>query len=157
MNYKYSKKKKGSLLIEVIVGLMILMIASTMAMTSIFAANKSKIRRDRYDEANRIAYSIMNEIKYNYTYKEVCDEILKIGENGVENKSLGIKYKNDTLEKLPTTKIFLLERGTDIIIQILSKNATDNILQMKITINLNVGGELIIVERIFNKSWWMDS
>ena len=65
------RKHKGSMLIEVLVALMILMIASMMAMTSAIAANKSKIRRNKYEEANRVAYCIMNEIKYNYTYEEV--------------------------------------------------------------------------------------
>ncbi|NKF05321.1 type II secretion system protein [Clostridium gasigenes] len=150
------RKHKGSMLIEVLVGLMILMIASMMAMTSAIAANKSKIRRNKYEEANRVAYCIMNEIKYNYTYEEVESKMDNQNSAGVNNKYIGFRYTDNILENLITTNIFQLERGNDIKIEVINDDSNNKIMKIKIAISLSGGVGEVNVEREFNKSWWME-
>lgn len=150
------KKYKGIILIEVLVGLMILLIASMMAMTSIIAANKSKIKRDMYGELERLSYCIMNEIKYNYSFIEVKEKMLMDSVGMADDNFIGLKYTDDILHKLTMVNIFELEKGTDIKIEEVSRNDTNEIVNMKINIKVNLGGDEISVERNFNKSWWME-
>lgn len=151
-----ARKNRGIMIIEVLVALMILIIASMMAMTSTIAVNKSKIKRDMYGELDRISYCIMNEIKYNYSIEDIKKEML-INNIGVENKNhIGFKYTDDILDKLTTINLFDLENGTDIDVDIINNNEFEEIVKMKIQIKVHIGGDEIYVERVFNKSWWME-
>lgn len=156
MIYRTVRKCKGSSLIEVIAGLMILMLATTMAMTSIIATNKSSEKRREYEELNRIIYCIMNEIKYNYSYENIKYEFSNQKLEDENNKYIGFKYKEEILNELLTKPLFSLVRGSDIKIKIISEESNKKILTMKIEINLPRGAEEINVEREFNKSWWME-
>ncbi|SDO84963.1 type IV pilus modification PilV family protein [Clostridium gasigenes] len=150
------RKHNGSMLIEVLIALMILMIASMMAMTSAIAANKSKIRRNKHEEANRVAYCIMNEIKYNYSYNQLNTEILRCNTGAEKTNYIGFKYTDKILENLITTNIFQLERGNDIKIEVINDDSNNKIMKMKIAISLSGGVGEVNVEREFNKSWWME-
>ena len=57
--------KKGSTLVESIVALAILLIAVTIAVEIGIAAARSRKIRSIKNEADRVAYSIESEIKYN--------------------------------------------------------------------------------------------
>lgn len=150
-----NKKYKGSTIIEVLAALMILIIASTMAMTSSIAVSKSKIRRESYEKLNRVAYCIMNEIKYNYTYDEINKKILGHNLGNINMNSIGFKYTEDILDKLMITKFFELDNGEEIKLEIISKENENNMVEMRLSINVSIGGEVISIERGFNKSWWM--
>ena len=149
------KKYKGSTIIEVLAALMILIIASTMAMTSSIAVSKSKIRRESYEKLNRVAYCIMNEIKYNYTYDEINQKILEHNLGNINMNYVSFKYTEDILDKLMVTKFFELDNGEEIKLEIISKENENNIVEMRLSINVSIGGEVISIERGFNKSWWM--
>lgn len=149
-------KNKGIMLIEVLVGLMILLIASMMAMTSTIAANKSKVKRDMQVELELVSYCIMNEIKYNYSLEEVKEKMLVENIGITDKKSIGFKYTDDILDKLTRIELFQLEKGYDIKIEEISSNKTNEIISMKINIKVYIGGDEIGVERNFNKSWWME-
>lgn len=171
-----NKKHKGSMMLEVLVALMILMIGAMMIMTSVIATNKFKIKRDMYEKIDRVSYSIMNEIKYNYSYDEIIEK-MKIYNNGDKSiKILKFKYTDNILEKLiktsgTTKNLFSLESGEEIKLEILSgeiikwevsegKVITGDIeknrVQMKLSINIHTGGGVVSNEREFNKSWWME-
>lgn len=150
------RKHNGSMLIEVLVALMILMIASMMAMTSAIAANKAKIRREKYEEANRVAYCIMNEIKYNYTYEEVKHKMDNENLESVNNKYIGFQYTENILNELFAKQLFSLDRGNDIKIEVINEESNNKIMRMKIAISLSEGVGEVNVEREFNKSWWME-
>ena len=149
------KKKKGNMILESIVALMILMIASMMALTSTVALTKSKVRREYYEELNRVSYCIMNEIKYNYSYDEIKNEIMGTNVSNVNGEYLGLKYTNNILDNLLTKNLLELERGDNIKIQVISSEREDKIVKMKININVVTGGGTVSIEREFNKSWWM--
>lgn len=146
------KKNRGNTIIEAIASLTILMIVSIMIMTSIIATNKSQIRRDMYEKVDRISYSIMNEIKYNYTYIQLSNEMKKY--NNME--SIGFRYREDILNKLIENDLFDLEKGNDIVLKIVSSESDNKIVNMELTINISTTGGIISSERNFNKSWWMD-
>lgn len=146
------KKNRGNTIIEAIVSLAILMIVSMMLMTSIIATNKSQISRDMYEEVDRISYSIMNEVKYNYTYIQLSNEMKKY--NNVE--SIGFRYREDILNKLIKSNLFDLEKGNDIVLKIVSSESDNKIVNMKLTVNISTAGGTISSERNFNKAWWMD-
>lgn len=151
MNRKY----KGSMLLEALVGLMILMIASTMVMTATIAANKSRFKREISEKLNRVAHCIINEIKYNYSYEEIKDEMLKHS-GGVETLGfMEFKYSEDILNKLTTTNLFDLDKGSGIKIENNKEVTNEKIVEMKVTIKMEAGSGEVFVERIFNKSWWM--
>ena len=150
-----NKKYKGSTIIEVLAGLMILMIASTMVMASSIAASKSKIRRETYEKLNRVSYCVMNEIKYNYSYDEINKIILQYNLENINKNSIEFKYTEDILEKLTTTEFFNLDNGNDIKLEVISKDNENKIVKMRLSINLYIGSQVISVERDFNKSWWM--
>lgn len=149
------KKKKGNMILESIVALMILMIASMMALTSTVAVTKSKVRREYYEELNRVSYCIMNEIKYNYSYDDIKNEIMGTNVSNVDGEYLGFKYTNNILDNLLTKNLLELERGDNIKIQVISSEREDKIVKMKININVVTGGGTVSIEREFNKSWWM--
>ncbi|MGL5085497.1 MAG: hypothetical protein ACRC68_07230 [Clostridium sp.] len=148
------KKYDGNVLIESIVSLMILGITLLIAMTSIINMNKSNNKRNAYGEINRVSYSIMNELKYNYSYEEIKTEINRLNRLGSGNY-IGIKYSRDILEKLTTVELFSLERSNEIKIEVVSVDNINNIVGIKINTNVQVNGEVISDERSFDKLEWM--
>lgn len=145
------KKLKGNMLIESIVGLMILGIALLIAMTSIISVSKSSSKRASYNEVNRVCYSIMNEVKYNYSYNQIKDEINRLKSGNY----ISFKYSRDILEKLTTVELLSLERSNDIIVEVLSVDDVNKIVEMKVSINVQINGEVISSERKFDKAQWM--
>lgn len=145
------KRHKGNVLMESIVSLMILGIALVITMTSIISVNKSNNKRVAYEEINRVCYSIMNEVKYNYSYNQIKDEINRLGSGNCIN----IKYSNDILEKLSTVELFSLERSNDIRIEVVAVDNINKIVQIKIFVNVRAYGEVISFERNFDKMEWM--
>ncbi|MGL5352237.1 MAG: type II secretion system protein, partial [Clostridium sp.] len=70
-------------------------------------------------------------------------------------KFIGIKYTGDILNKLTTTELLNLERSNEIKIEVISVDDITKIVQMKISINVEINGEVISSERIFDKLQWM--
>lgn len=149
------RKRRGSMLIEVLAGLMILMIASSMIMTSTIAVNRSKIKRDKEEELSRVAYCIMNEIKYNYSYEEINQEMLIHNGGVIDSNIMEFEYTDDILSKLTITNLFQIEEGEGIKIEKVREVKENKIIEMKISIKFKIGSSEFSVERTFNKSWWM--
>lgn len=143
--------KKGSTLVESIVALAILLIAATIAVDiGISSANSIKIRNIK-NEADRIAYAIESEIKYNVK----LDELNKIF-NGNE---ISYKYSKDILEKLTTTSILNIEKGNGIKVEklndtIFKDDKASKAISLRIIVSDNNGG--VLCERKFIKSYWME-
>lgn len=140
--------KKGSTVVEAIVSLSIILIAVTISFqVSIITAKSIKLRRDK-EKANRVAYAIENEIKYNIS---INDLNLRL-----EHGDLSIKYTEDILKNLLDKSLLSLETGSGILIKKISSDSTEvnyEIYKIKIKILDSKGG--ILAEREFIKSYWM--
>ena len=64
-------RKKGSIFIETIVGVNIILSMFLVVALLIGENIKSSFRREAIEESNRIIYCIMQEIKYNTTLEEI--------------------------------------------------------------------------------------
>lgn len=143
--------KKGSTLLESIVALAILLIATTISLNiGIVAANSKKIR-DKKNEANRVAYAIENEIKYNTTFENL--------NKSFKDNKISYIYSENTLEKLVNTSVLNLEVGDGIEIEkvkeiLASEEQNRPVIELKVKIKDDDGG--ILSERKFIKSYWME-
>lgn len=139
-------KKQGSILIEIVASLMILTLTTTFIISASIQNVDTLKKRVLLDEVNRAVCNLTNEFKYNVP-KEDIEKLL------IDEK-VGFKYDTDFSEKLLTTEVSNLERGTDIQV---SKIREDNIgLKLKITANFKIEKSEINLENQFTKSWWMD-
>ena len=146
--------KKGSTIVESIVSLSIILISVTIAIQISIITSKSIKLREEKEKANRVAYAIENEIKYNLTMNDV--------KNIFKDSSLNFKYRDDIIEFLSENSLLLLENGENIIIEKLREETIEGkpieekykIYVLKIKVLNSKRG--IIVEREFIKSYWMD-
>lgn len=141
--------KKGSTIVESIVSLSIILISVTIAIQISIITSKSIELRKNKEKANRIAYAIESDIKYNINLNEL-DKIFK-------NGNLHYKYREDIIEFLSENSLILLENGDNIVIEKLREESSEEkykIYVFKIKVLNSKGG--IIAEREFIKSYWMD-
>ena len=169
-------KCTGSMMLELLVAIAILIIASLMIMTATISLNKSIARRNMYEKIDRVSYCIMNEVKYNYSYNEVIEKMRAYNNQQASMKIVKFKYTEDILDKLisetSTKNLFNLEYGEEIKLEIISgeikpwDNTSESIVigdieknrvEMKLIINVITAGGVVSSERNFNKSWWMES
>lgn len=143
--------KKGSTLVENIVALSILLIAATIAVEiTIASANSKKIRNEK-EKANRVAYAIENEIKYNLKINDL-NEIFR-------NGKLTFNYSGDILDELTKKSILNIQSGEGIEIEKINDITIPEYKEMSIILlNIKIlnsnGG--ILSEREFIKSYWME-
>lgn len=141
--------KKGNTLVEAIISLSIILIALTLSIQIIAITSKSINLRRNKEKANRVAYAIENEIKYNISFTNL--------KSAFNKGNLFLKYNDDILESLLTTPLTDLESGNNIIIEKVMDNSIEEdykISTFKIKIFDLKGG--ILAEREFIKSYWMD-
>lgn len=133
--------KKGNTLVEVIISLAIILMALTIVSQIIMMSTKALSNRKTREEAERVAYAIENEAKYNNKFSDLGDEI-------------SFKYTNDILDILIDLPLMSLERGKDITLKRMESKLEDKIYLYSITIKDNNGG--VLAEREFVKSYWME-
>ena len=141
--------KKGNTLVEAVISLSIILIALTISVQIIAITSKSINLRRNKEKANRVAYAIENEIKYNMSFTDL--------KNVFDKGNLSLKYNDNILENLLSTPLINLESGNNIIIEKVQDNSTEKdyeIATIKIKISDSKGG--ILTEREFIKSYWMD-
>ena len=141
--------KKGNTLVEAVISLSIILIALTISVQIIAITSKSIDLRRNKEKANRVAYAIENEIKYNMSFTDL--------KNLFDKGNLSLKYNDNILESLLSTPLINLESGNNIIIEKVQDNSTEKdyeISTIKIKISDSKGG--ILTEREFIKSYWMD-
>jgi len=64
-------KKRGSIILESLISMVIIMIIGTIALGISISLSKSKRIRDEFGFYERVSYSVVNEIKYNIDYEEI--------------------------------------------------------------------------------------
>ena len=141
--------KKGNTLVEAVISLSIILIALTISVQIIAITSKSINLRRNKEKANRVAYAIESEIKYNMSFADL--------KNLFDKGNLSLKYNDNILENLLSTPLINLESGNNIIIEKVEDNSTEKdyeISTIKIKISDSKGG--ILTEREFIKSYWMD-
>ena len=117
-------KKKGSTLIETIVAVNIIMMMF-LVVTMLIASNRANYyKRRKIEEASRVVYCIMQEIKYNISMNEIIDEN--------EMEYLSLRYDEDILKNLTTKSLTSMDFGSDIFIFINKKSDNEEILEVKI-------------------------
>ena len=102
-------KKKGSIFIETIVGVSIILLMFLVVALLIGENIKSSFRREEIEESNRIIYCIMQEIKYNTT----LEEILCL----TNTDNLELEIYDEFLVDLSDLDLGKMPKGHDIIIK----------------------------------------
>lgn len=141
------RKKKGSILIEVIASIMIL----SFGLFFILPVYQKLIReyelRKTEEKVDRCINMIIKEIKYN-VHNDDLEEIFS------KSNALRIKYDENMCEIMLNTDFKELESGNDIIIE---KSGSDE-KRTYYTIQTDINKEKINIDKKyeFYKSWWMD-
>ena len=139
-------KNKCSTLIETIVAVNIIMMMF-LVVTMLIASNRANYyKRRKIEEASRVVYCIMQEIKYNISMNEIIDE------NEIEYLSL--RYDEDILKNLTTKSLTSMDFGSDIFIFINKKSDNEEILEVKIEFYLE--NDIDKLEKSFLKYKWME-
>jgi len=139
-------KKQGSMLIEVVASIMILLLTTTFIISTSIQNIDILKERILLEEVNRDVCNLKNEFKYNINRNEI--------EEMLGNKKIRLKYDKDFSRKLLNLNIRDLEKGEDIEI---SKIGEDSIgLKLKIQANIKIEKSEVNISNEFTKSWWMD-
>ena len=138
-------KKKGSIFIETIVGVSIILLMFLVVALLIGENIKSSFRREEIEESNRIIYCIMQEIKYNTT----LEEILCL----TNTVNLELEIYDEFLVDLSDLDLGKMPKGHDIIIKAIP---TEDENKIKVEIELNLISKDESLERSFFKYRWMD-
>ena len=139
-------KKQGSMLIEVVASIMILLLTTTFIISTSIQNIDILKERILLEEVNRDVCNLKNEFKYNINRNEI--------EEMLDNKKIRLKYDKDFSRKLLDLNIRDLEKGQDIEI---SKIGEDSIgLKLKIQANIKIEKSEVNITNEFIKSWWMD-
>ena len=138
-------RKKGSILIETIVGVNIILSMFLVVALLIGENIKSSFRREEIEESNRIIYCIMQEIKYNTT----IEEILYLTNTG----DLKLENYDEFLVDLSSYDLEAMPKGDEIVIKAIP---TEDENKLKIEIKLNLTSKDESLERSFFKYRWMD-
>jgi hypothetical protein len=143
-------KKKGSLMVEVLIALGVLSVMSILAINTCGILIISNDKRINKHKMNECVYGVVNDIKYNIKYNEL---IIAIKSNNISKK-----YGNEFLYNLATKNLLLCEakvkEDEKIDIELLNRETyiQDKTLSLKIQINYR--GEYL--EKTITKDPWMD-
>ena len=138
-------RKKGSIFIETIVGVSIILSIFLIVSLLISENIKSSFRREEMEESNRIIYCIMQEIKYNMT----LEEILYL----TNTNDLKLENYDEFLLDLSSLDLRSMPKGDEIIIKTIPTEDEDKI---EVEIKLNLTSKDECLERSFVKYKWMD-
>ncbi|MDU2489198.1 MAG: hypothetical protein E7D27_01240 [Clostridium celatum] len=138
-------RKKGSIFIETIVGVSIILSIFLIVSLLIGENIKSSFRREEMEESNRIIYCIMQEIKYNMT----LEEILYL----TNTDDLKLENYDEFLLDLASLDLRAMPKGDEIIVKTIPTEDEDKI---EIEIKLNLTSKDESLERSFVKYKWMD-
>lgn len=138
-------KKKGNILLETIVAVNIIL-AVFLIVTSLIDNNiESFFKRRKIEEANRIIYCVMQEVKYNLT----LDELLNL----TKEKELKLKLYDNFLIDISNTNLELMPKGNEIVIKAVNTDDPDKI---EIELKVDLLSENETLYKNFNKYKWMD-
>lgn len=138
-------KKKGNILLETIVAVNIIL-GVFLIVTSLINKNiESFFKRRKIEEANRIIYCVMQEVKYNLT----LDELLNL----TKEKELKLKLYDNFLIDISNTNLELMPKGNEIVIKAVNTDDPDKI---EIELKVDLLSENETLYKNFNKYKWMD-
>lgn len=138
-------KKKGNILLETIVAVNIIL-AVFLIVTSLIDNNiESFFKRRKIEEANRIIYCVMQEVKYNLTLEELL--------NLTKEKELKLKLYDNFLIDISNTNLELMPKGNEIVIKAVNTDDPDKI---EIELKVDLLSENETLYKNFNKYKWMD-
>ena len=138
-------KKKGNILLDTIVAVNIIL-AVFLIVTSLINKNiESFFKRRKIEEANRIIYCVMQEVKYNLT----LDELLNL----TKEKELKLKLYDNFLIDISNTNLELMPKGNEIVIKAVNTDDPDKI---EIELKVDLLSENETLYKNFNKYKWMD-
>lgn len=138
-------RKKGSVFIETIVGVSIILSIFLIVSLLIGENIKSSFIREEMEESNRIIYCIMQEIKYNMA----LEEILNLTNTG----DLKLDNYDELLVDLSSLDLAEMPKGDEIIIKTIP---TEDENKIEVEIKLNLVSKDESLERSFVKYKWMD-
>ncbi|WP_195987717.1 hypothetical protein [Clostridium sp. D53t1_180928_C8] len=138
-------KKKGSIFIETIVGVNIILSMFLIVALLIGENIKSSFRRKEIEEGNRIIYCIMQEVKYNMT----MEDILAL----TNTSDLRLEVYDDFIFDLSRWDLGEMPKGDEIIIKAISTE-DPNKIDIKIELILDTKDDSL--DRRFSKYRWMD-
>lgn len=138
-------KKKGNILLETIVAVNIIL-GVFLIVTSLINKNiESFFKRRKIEEANRIIYCVMQEVKYNLTLEELL--------NLTKEKELKLKLYDNFLIDISNTNLELMPKGNEIVIKAVNTDDPDKI---EIELKVDLLSENETLYKNFNKYKWMD-
>ena len=138
-------KKKGNILLETIVAVNIIL-GVFLIVTSLINKNiESFFKRRKIEEANRIIYCVMQEVKYNLTLEELL--------NLTKEKEFKLKLYDNFLIDISNTNLELMPKGNEIVIKAVNTDDPDKI---EIQLKLDLLSENETLYKNFNKYKWMD-
>lgn len=138
-------KKKGNILLETIVAVNIIL-GVFLIVTSLIDNNiESFFKRRKIEEANRIIYCVMQEVKYNLT----LDELLNL----TKEKEFKLKLYDNFLIDISNTNLELMPKGNEIVIKAVNTDDPDKI---EIELKVDLLSENETLYKNFNKYKWMD-
>ena len=138
-------KKKGNILLETIVAVNIIL-GVFLIVTSLIDNNiESFLKRRKIEEANRIIYCVMQEVKYNLT----LDELLNL----TKEKEFKLKLYDNFLIDISNTSLELMPKGNEIVIKAVNTDDPDKI---EIELKVDLLSENETLYKNFNKYKWMD-
>lgn len=138
-------KKKGNILLETIVAVNIIL-GVFLIVTSLINKNiESFFKRRKIEEANRIIYCVMQEVKYNLTLEELL--------NLTKEKELKLKLYDNFLIDISNTNLELMPKGNEIVIKSVNTDDPDKI---EIELKVDLLSENETLYKNFNKYKWMD-
>lgn len=140
-------KKDGSILIEVMISVFIIISVITIGMNFYITNMHDLKQRILKEEIDINLYNLSNEIKYNIPYVEI-EELLD------ENNEINLKYDENFSKMLVENNFEDLEKGKEIKIIMISNDEKN--AQFEIEACVMKEGNKTEAKYKFNKSWWMD-
>lgn len=143
-------KKRGSLMVEVIIAIGVLSIISIFALSTCRILLISNSKRINTHKMNECVYGIVNDIKYNVKYNDLVDAL--------KYENITMKYENEFLYNLATKDLLccevMVEENEKLDIELINIGTynEDKILYLKIKINYKEEN----IEKTITKAPWMD-
>lgn len=149
---KKNGKRKGSILIEVIISIMILLIVTASIINVNIGSNRAIKSRILNQYVNNYLEILSNEIKYNLSRDDI--------ENLFSDKDqLYIRYDNDYVSNIINENIISLIEDSSIAEDkvILKKlKQDDKNIEFELNADIKIGEIDASCNKKFEKSWWMD-
>lgn len=118
-------KKRGSVILESLISMVIIMIIGTLVLGISISLSNSKRIRDEFDFYERVSYSVENEIKYNIDYEEIITILNSEG-------NISLQLNKNYFDFILKNDLITLNRGQGILIKKI--NDSKNILKLEVSI-----------------------